>query len=475
MAKKKHKILAYGDSPTTATGFATVMRNLLREIHATGEFDIDILGINYYEGYYDREEYPYRIVPAMKVGERDFYGRERLIYMLMGQDKHILPPWDIFFSLQDPFVIEEIARILGNVRDVCADPTFNDGVVQVGHQRIKLDGIDPEMAFKWVGYWPVDSELKQNWVQDSMLLSDFPVAYTEYGKAEIEKHNYDPTTFERLREIDVIPHGVNLTDFYPINKDEKKKFRELYFEGKVKDTDFLIVNISRNQPRKDVSRTMAIFKEFQKTTPNAKLYLHMKKVDAGGNLEEIARSLGLKLNEDYFVPANFDENQGVSLDTLNKIYNMADVCITSTLGEGWGFILTEAMAAKSTILAPNNTSVPEILGEGERGYIYGAGTTTSEFFCMGSTDNERLRPLGNVDSAVEQLQHIYKNPTEALKKKEKGYQYVQTLSWKKVAEKWFKVFEKALKEKADSLYSPVQPQKENILEKAIIQTQNANV
>jgi len=47
-AKKKIKVLGYCDSPTCATGFATVSRNIFEGLYRTGRFDIDILGINYW-------------------------------------------------------------------------------------------------------------------------------------------------------------------------------------------------------------------------------------------------------------------------------------------------------------------------------------------------------------------------------------------------------------------------------------------
>ena len=68
MPEKKIKVLAYCDSPTCATGFGTVSRNILAGLYSTGRFDIDILGINYWG---DPHNFPFRIWPTGVNGERD--------------------------------------------------------------------------------------------------------------------------------------------------------------------------------------------------------------------------------------------------------------------------------------------------------------------------------------------------------------------------------------------------------------------
>ena len=57
----KIKVLAYCDSPTCATGFGTVSRNVLSGLYNTGRYSIDILGINYWG---DPHGFPFRIWPT---------------------------------------------------------------------------------------------------------------------------------------------------------------------------------------------------------------------------------------------------------------------------------------------------------------------------------------------------------------------------------------------------------------------------
>ena len=80
---KKIKVLAYCDSPTCATGFGTVSRNIFEALYRTGRYGIDVLGINYWG---DPHNFPYRIWPTGTNSERDPYGRKKIVNMIANRD-----------------------------------------------------------------------------------------------------------------------------------------------------------------------------------------------------------------------------------------------------------------------------------------------------------------------------------------------------------------------------------------------------
>lgn len=473
--EKKIRVLALCDSPTSATGFAQVSKNILGGLVKTGKYQIDIIGINYNGDYYDREKHPYNIYPAMPQGYQDMYGRGRLLNSINGHEDKVglIPGWDLVFTIQDPFIIEGLGL----------DYPFAEQLK--ASEELWRRTLPSKLWFKWIGYFPVDAELKENWVTRAMMLPDFPVAYCRWGKDRTLK--FDKEEFElkfkigakdssekkwasikypSLKErMGVIHHGVDTEAFKPIDSRERKKFRKEYFQGAVKDDTFLIVNVSRNQPRKDLARTFAAFRDFKKLVPQAHLYLHCKVNDAGGSVEEIARNFGLVVGEDYSLPYNFHPGVGFPVEIINKIYNAADVCVTTTLGEGWGFITTEAMATKTPIIAPNITSILDIFNSYNpdypeksgaippsldlptlRGIPVKAGSTTSEWVCLGIEDNERIRPLTNVDDLVEKLLWVYKNPSKAQVIAQRGFDWVQTLAWNNIVKQWDDLFMKAYSE-----------------------------
>lgn len=461
---KKIRLLVLADSPTSATGFAQVSRNILNRLAKTGKFAIDVIGINYHGDYYDRDKFPYAIYPAMPQGWADMYGRDRVTAALTGgQEKYgLVPGWDIIFTIQDPFVIEGLGLNYPFAEQL--------KVTEAMWKRM----LPPDQWFKWVAYWPVDAELKENWVTKAMALPDTNVAYCDWGKEQIlkwdkpdgfktkfslaqkEGSNKTPAMFTSppLKDrIEVIHHGVDTEVFKPLPEKEVKAFRKQYFGDHVKDDTFLVINVSRNQPRKDLARTLAAFAKFKEKVPNSHLYLHCQANDAGGGIEEMAHNFNLVIGTDYSVPTDFSANSGYPVETVNKIYNAADLCISTTLGEGWGFITTEAMATKTPICAPYITSIRDIFGgkEGDeldqfRGVPVRAGSTDSEWICMGLDDNERIRPLTNVSDMVEKMMWVYTNPEKVKQMTDRAYEWVQTLAWDNIAKQWAEVFDRTYAE-----------------------------
>lgn len=443
---RKIKVLAYGDSPTIPSGFGTVMRNLFYHLGKTGRYDIDLFGINDRGAWKDPHDFPYHVYQAMPPGEQDPYGRSRFVDTLRGGGLDLQPPWDLIFFLNDPFVLENPI------------PFFNLGTLPATRdiQKTHYLQLPPDMWFKTIGYFPVDSPVKPHWVLSAINLVDYPVTYTEYGRREIDKASWlldEPSPVK----VQVIPHGHNFDDFYPLKKEVIDQFKTDFFGSALQPETFLIIIVGRNQRRKDIPRAMQIFKEFHKRRPDSYLYIHAEEQELWGSLEEVALQLKLKRGTDWNYPQDFIATKGFPTDVLNGIYNAADVHLSATQGEGWGLPLTEAMAAKTINLAPAHSSIPELFNFDPktipeldqlanlplRGIPVKCGSTTSEWINHGAADLERFRPLTNIDDAVAKLLWIYDHPQEIKKIQTRASQWIQTLPWKKIARRWDRLFQQA--------------------------------
>jgi len=416
MKKKNQKIrvLWYSDF-LRRTGFGNVAEEILSRLHKTGKYEFVVLGINYHgqpycqpdSDYYHLKDIP--VYPAFSGGANSsLFGYDILDRMLRTQQ------FDIFFTLQDSFNLLPMA----------------DTIIDAKQNK----------EFSYIFYFPIDGDIKKEWVDKAIKLADYPVTYTEYGRKKVVEQN----SFVEPR---VIPHGVDLEKFKPFNTEkDRHDFRKKYF-GIEKDL-FLITNVNRNQPRKDLPRTILAFSEFCKKYKNinTKLYLHCySKDNAGHKLHEYTKNyLPEDLWDRIIMPADdLMEGNGVSTDILSKIYASSDLVTSTTYGEGWGLSTTEAMSCKTPVVMPDNSATTEIIGAGnERGYLVKCGQNLNMMFVQ-KFDNELMRPLTDINDLIKQWKHVHDNKQEAKKKAEKAYSWLQNYTWDIIAEKWDKLFMEA--------------------------------
>ncbi|MBV5347945.1 glycosyltransferase family 4 protein [bacterium] len=393
----KKKILAYCDSPSVATGFGTVSRNVLAQLYKSGKYDIDIFGINYHG---EPHSFPYRIWPAMDYQAGDPYGRKRYCHFAAQHD------FDIMWVLQDTFIVDFLPELTSYLKNNRTTP------------------------FRTIMYYPIDSILQEEWYKNIKPINRL-VAYTDFGKQAYLKH-------DDTRSIDVIYHGVDTAMFKPLSKEEASKFRKHYF-GNNSDK-FIFMNINRNQQRKDIPRTIQAFKEFQRFVPESILYLHMAHVDQGWNIPSLLEQMNLVLGKDVLLPEKMEPNQGYPVDIINYLYNACDCVLSTTLGEGMGLSWIEAMATKTPVIMPNNTAMAELITD-DTGYLVNSGSDLSLWTCL-PNDNDVLRPLVAVEDLVAKMLEVYNNQTLAKEKAEAAYKWACTnMLWSgKIATQWLKVF-----------------------------------
>lgn len=416
--RRKKRIFWYSDF-LRSTGFGNVAEELITRLNATGKYDFQVLGINHngspynIEGgrYYHLKDIP--VFPASN-GFIDPLGLDRLSDMVDKMN------FDLFFAIQDSFNMAKVFEAITDAKQ--------------------------KKGFKYILYTPIDGDIHPHWVTHGMEPADKVVTYTEYGK------NIISSISPHMKPL-VIPHGTNLDNFYPMGDEERTLERKWKFSLSPEEEKdmFIISNINRNQPRKDLARTIRAFVKFCDDYPevNTKLYLHCLVNDqAGIRIDQfVAKYVPEKYLNRISTPG--DENMGnlgVSLKDLRALYCCSDVVTSTSLGEGWGLSNTEAMACKVPVVMPNNTAFTEIIGPNEeRGYLAKCGGDVNMYKTL-VLDNNLSRPVTDINDLVKKWKHVYDNKKEAQEKAEKAFQWVTNKTWDSIAEEWDKLITQTLSE-----------------------------
>lgn len=398
------------------TGFATVSKNVKRELRkAFGEdLELHILAVNHFGDNYTEEDGTIVLGAKRNDVRSDDFGRFAFLKILHDSDAY-----DGIFIIQDLGVIVPIIEILQSIKD-----------------KKKKEG---KKQFKSVWYFPVDCRIFPTLVK-SIEFFDLLVTYTYFGRDEVLRLRPD-----LKGKIKVVYHGHNDKDFYPLPLEDRLKFKKEYFGDNAE--KIIIGNINRNQPRKDIINTIFGFIEAKAEWERCKLenqlflYLHCHPLDPmGHDIRAVLNQTELVEGKDYQLISKELEENLASIETLNNIYNAIDIYITTTLGEGWGLTITEAMATKKPIIAPLSTSINEILGGGTRGYLL----ETIVPYCS-NNDNiirEQTDYIEVGEKMVQVAQHLIHDNKELKEKIENAHHWINTLNWKDVCKQWVEYFKK---------------------------------
>jgi glycosyltransferase involved in cell wall biosynthesis len=411
---KPMRVLALCDSlavrPGTApTGFARVARNLFTHWQAAG-VEVDIWGVGY-EGWGYRD-IPWQIFPA---GNRDWNTAPRLNSFLQvlatGRYTHV---WMLMDA--DVLCVGQGERSFPRQLRACC----------------KKHGI------KSVLYFPIDCDHQEFDCMEMVKTVDVAVTFTEYGARVVRN-----TLAQKLFPLHVLPHGLD-EHFRPAAPDQRlQERRKIILEnGKpfAGDGDFLMLNVNKNEWRKDVLRSLEIVKGLVDRGVPAKMILRMSAVGGTGiSIHQAAAQLGLVDGQHYVlldpVPEAF----------LPKLYHACDIYVTTTAGEGWGLGITEALGCGLPVAMPMHSSCGEI---GEK--ILQQGSPYSNQIVWLKSENgficghdTRLRPRVELASAVKDLEDFWHVRHGASGDPAKPFQLtpetLEWLSWKRIAGEFLKL------------------------------------
>lgn len=398
----KKKLFIIADAGVD-TGFATVTHNLVEHLHTL--WDIHILAINYHGDPHPIQSKAKLYNPSARA-QGDFYGVERIAELAA----KIKP--DLIFMINDPWVATSYVRYFKKI------------------------------SIPMILYTPIDAQnLKEEWVTP-LKRFDHIVTYTEFGKHELLSR-------EPFTNISVIPHGVNTKLYKPISREEtrsKNKFEQ----------DWFIVNVTdRNQIRKRIDLAFHYFAEWVKRynlPTSVKLYYHGAIKDEGWDIMQLSQELGLRNDSDLvegriiLTAPNVNSREGIPLDLMPYVYSVADIGLSTTMGEGWGMTVHERMAMGIPMIVPEYSA----LAEWPKGGVHYTRISDIPFYNINGLNTRG--GIADMEDTIQALQRMYIDSDYRNKIARAGYNIATDIkfNWRTIARQFNEIFKKVLHGQSDT-------------------------
>jgi glycosyltransferase involved in cell wall biosynthesis len=176
---------------------------------------------------------------------------------------------------------------------------------------------------------------------------------------------------KKSKKLHTVLYGMN----QEVRFDDKAK-KKMFLEFGVPEGTKIFGTISRLAPQKDLKTQLTAFNSYLQLDPNALLVV-IGEGPLQSELEKEAKALGCDENIIWYGKTPY----------IAEALQIFDVFLLSSLYEGLGLVLLEAIASKVPILASNNSAIPEVLGNDFPG-LFVTSNSENLFSKMKQTDDE---------------------------------------------------------------------------------------
>jgi glycosyltransferase involved in cell wall biosynthesis len=364
------RLLWVSESPTALTGYGTVTRELLTRFARLPGFEVAAVASNYSGWPYDRKWIPFDLYPSSS------FGRDTLEKAIL----HFRP--NVVAGFGDPWMIEHLA-------DFRLPPSC-----------------------KLVLYFPLDGEPFPSPWRRLMETADAAVCCSHFGAEQVRAAC-------PAANVAMIYHGVDRKVFRPLGpKAEAKKRQRL-------DGRFVVGCVARNQPRKNLPALLQAFSVFAARHDDTMLYLHTNPHDVGWDLIELTRRYGIGERTCFSRHATIAH--GLDGHTLNEIYNLFDIMVLPSFGEGFGLPLLEAMAAGTPCVTTDFSAAAELVRG--RGELIAVRTR----LIVGRNIEQAV---ADVDDMVACMDRLYDDAQLRERHRRAGLAFARELDWKNIVPQW---------------------------------------
>lgn len=347
----KKKLVWFSDSPLLPTGYATISTQVCKRLVEKHGWEVVYAAHNYFGKVLEPGDI--KGVPFKLYGKRrmDFL-QDGLVPIIRSENP------TVFVTLLDTFMVF---------------PWF----------------LDQDFApARTVFYFPSDGGGGIPQHCDNILKRvTLPIAMSKYGQKQAKEVHGINTAY--------IPHAVDANHYKRFDDRQRGMLRQQWgLTGK-----FVVGVVARNQGRKHLDGTVKAFADFCKDKPDAVLLMHSDPTDPAApyDLPALIQRYGIT-NRVVWTDTNW--YAGWPYEKMPEVYNLMDVFLLTTSGEGWGVPTTEAMASEVPVIATDYTTTQEIVKDHEAGLgIKVAGEITGNWLVE--------RAVISIEDAVQCLNKLY--------------------------------------------------------------------
>lgn len=294
---------------------------------------------------------------------------------------------------------------------------FKMGILAEKEKAAIFHGLSGELPLKWK-----NTDIKKIVTIHDLIFLRFPKYYSlfdrkmhfwKFKKAALsadlviaisEQTKKDIVQFLKIPEskIRVVYQGCHESFKQNFSKQQLEDIRQ-----KFSLPERFVLNVGTVEERKNL---LNVIKALQKTDIPL-IVIGKKKKNYFRKIKNEIRKSGVEVR--------FLEN--VSMEDLAAVYRLADIFIYPSLFEGFGIPVIEALFSETAVITSNVSSLPE------------AGGAFSTYI------NPR-----NVADIKAKIMHLWDNEAERKRRAEKGLEFVQKFSDKKIAHQMMSVYNEVL-------------------------------
>ena len=199
----------------------------------------------------------------------------------------------------------------------------------------------------------------------------------------------------------------------------------------------------KNNRRKQIDRLLAAFAIVAKKYRDVTLFLKVgdpRNVHGLGiDIGDVVQKLGI-VDRIKILDKRSSYLDGMSDIELAGWYNISDVHVSATGGEGFGLTTIESMACGKPVIITDCSTSPELIGNNKRGWLVPVAATSY-------MDYNGLWSLVDIEKMAEAMEDAYLNRKETQRRGNEGYKWVKKyMTWDKVVDQFDKYLRKAIKE-----------------------------